>query len=69
MNLKIARDMNGNKILKVKTQNGRGFSVQTLGNLPETHRNGEDIDAQATIKELYNHVREYGTSKQQDALK
>lgn len=31
-------DRNGNKIVKIKRATGRGFSIQTNANLPETHR-------------------------------
>ena len=35
--LKFARDVNGNRIVKVTRKGLRGFSVQTNGNLPKTH--------------------------------
>jgi hypothetical protein len=38
--LKISRDKNGNKTLRVKIGNARAFSIQTNGNLPTTHRDG-----------------------------
>jgi hypothetical protein len=34
----FGRDTNGNKIVKLSFPNTRGFSIQTLGNLKETHR-------------------------------
>ena len=35
--LTLKRDSNGNKLLQVKPDTGRAFSVQTLGNLPAAH--------------------------------
>ena len=40
MKLSIGMDRNGNKVLRLKPRIGRGFSIQTNGNLPETHHNG-----------------------------
>lgn len=37
---KMGRDINGNKVVKVKPEGGRGFSIQTNGNLPQTDRCG-----------------------------
>lgn len=36
--LTLKRDSNGNKVLQVKPDTGRAFSVQTLGNLPTAHQ-------------------------------
>lgn len=40
MKTKISRDINGNKIVKISFPDTgqKGFSIQTLGNLPLTHR-------------------------------
>lgn len=35
--LTLKRDSNGNKVLQVKPDTGRAFSIQTLGNLPTAH--------------------------------
>lgn len=59
--LKAGRDVNGNKVLRVKVGESRAFSVQTLGNLPQTHRNG--ICAE-TVQEPRGWVMVYGTATQ-----
>lgn len=33
----FGRDTNGNKVIKLSFPQGRGFSIQTLGNMPKTH--------------------------------
>ncbi len=66
--MKLATDRNGNRVLKIskKDLGGiRGFSIQTNGNLPETHRNG--ICA-ATDSEVRYHVREFGTDWQKSVF-
>lgn len=68
--MKISRDTNGNKILKVEksdTVNGdfRGFSIQTNGNLSLTHSMGLNY---ATMIEVKTYVKQYGTIKQREAL-
>jgi len=40
LNFTISRDLNGNKVCKVRPLRGRGFSIQTNGNMPETDRKG-----------------------------
>ena len=37
MRFKIKKDKNGNRVLFVKPAVGRGFSIQTNGNLPMCH--------------------------------
>lgn len=55
-------DKNGNKFLTFSPRvGGRGFSVQTNGNLPLTHRNGINAD---TRQELLNHICTHGTKRQ-----
>ena len=66
--MKLSRDTNGNKTLKIEStdlNSGRGFSIQTLGNLPETHRNGV---GSWTSEEVVSHVRKYGTQAQQGKM-
>jgi hypothetical protein len=59
MKIQIKIDDNGNKIAKVT--NGRNsFSIQTNGNLPETH-NGNLAMVKEEIK---NYVSQYGTERQ-----
>ena len=57
----LGRDRNGNKVLRVFAPGGRGFSIQTNGNLPDTDRNG--ITA-ATADEVRAYVRRHGTRRQ-----
>ena len=61
MKFKVSQDKNGNKILQVKPGNGRGFSIQTNGNLPDTHRNGVN---EHTSEEVKQWVEAYGTKSQ-----
>ena len=66
--MKIKRDVNGNKILVVTGKDlgvSRGFSVQTLGNLPLTHKYGI---ADFTGSELFEYVKSHGTIKQKNDL-
>lgn len=62
--MKISRDTNGNKILKIESgdlNGARGFSVQTLGNLPKTHRDGI---FSGTRDELAAYINEHGSDRQ-----
>ena len=61
----IDRDINGNRILRISPPHGRGFSIQTLGNLPTTHRDGI---TDCTGAEVLAHVAEHGTDTQRAAL-
>lgn len=56
VDLKIKVDTNGNKCLFVKHEDYRGFSIQTNGNLPYTHRNGV-ADYSKTCDELYAYAK------------
>ena len=58
--MRTCTDINGNKTLKF----GR-YSVQTNGNLPETHRRGV---CDSTLAELRDYVNKYGTEKQRAYL-
>ena len=60
LNFLLGRDRNGNKVLRVCDRE-RGFSIQTNGNLPDTHRDG--ITA-ATADEVRAYVRSCGTRRQ-----
>ena len=68
MGLKLDRDTNGNKTLKVKYHgSGHGFSVQTNGNLPETHRMTPDsFNYTVAAAELKDYISRYGTLRQRD---
>ena len=62
----ISRDVNGNKICRVKVAGFRAFSIQTNGNMPRTHRNG--FSPSYTPQEVCGYVREFGTEAQKSAL-
>lgn len=57
--LKFGRDANGNKTVKIKGEEGRGFSIQTNGNLPHTHR-----DNKGDWDEIKDYVRRHGTARE-----
>ncbi len=64
--MKIAHDTNGNRILKIEGSDlgtKRGFSIQTLGNLPETHR---DRITSATDAEVRAYLEKHGTARQKE---
>ncbi len=61
----ISRDRNGNKTVKIKAGSTRAFSIQTLGNLPETHRRGVCNETQGEVSAW---VRKFGTASQKSAL-
>ena len=67
--LKLGRDTNGNKIVKVTSPGHRGFSIQTNGNLPQTHRMDKDeINTHIVHDELRAFCGIYGTKRQQGIL-
>ena len=59
------RDRSGNRIVRVTVPGNRPFTVQTLGNLPETHRTGI---CHATVGEVNAYVREFGTIRERELL-
>jgi len=59
------RDRNGNRIVRVTIPGARPFTIQTLGNLPATHRDGI---CPATAVEVNAYVREFGTERQRELL-
>jgi hypothetical protein len=62
MKCTIGKTSNGLKTVKVTFDNDdKGFSIQTNGNLPETHRNGV---CETTIKEVIGYVFNNGTESQ-----
>jgi hypothetical protein len=61
----LSRDINGNRTLKIHPGNGRGFSIQTNGNLPATHRDGI---TERTGAEVSAYVSEHGSDAQRSAL-
>lgn len=69
---KVGLDINGNKILKVSClpKICKGFSIQTLGNLPQTHRilKGSPVDTPITNEEVKQYLLKQGTAKQKVLL-
>jgi len=68
--MKIGYNINGNKRLYIKGSDlpagsGRGFSIQTLYNLPETDRNGVCSE---TLGEVKAYVDKHGTARQRRAF-
>lgn len=64
--MKISFDTNGNRILKLdKCDLGgaKGFSIQTLCDLPKTHRDGI---GPWTDGEVRAYIKEYGTQRQKE---
>lgn len=69
MNLKLSHDSNGNKTIQIKPEGARGFSIQTLGNLPKVHRMTADTLSHAEAEtEIKDHVKQCGTESQKKAL-
>lgn len=68
----LARDVNGNKILKLEKSDlsgKRGFSIQTNGNLPQTHKmETETFDRAVAVAEIKDFVSRYGTISQKHAV-
>ena len=67
----LGRDVNGNKIAKFKTKLGKGFSIQTNGNLPLLHKVsdiGEIKDLAGVKKEVLAYIKDYGTKMQKGLL-
>ena len=62
---KIGYDSNGNKVCRVSFGGERGFSIQTNGNLPNTHRHGV---CKLTEDEVETYILWYGTSRQKTLL-
>lgn len=67
--MQLSRDINGNKILvlsgKELGNHKRGFSIQTLGNLPETHRmTNDNLNTFVAWNEVRTFINEHGTENQ-----
>lgn len=61
---KTGRDKNGNKILRCSSVDG-GFSIQTNGNLPQTHCCGVTVDTDA---EVCAYVQRHGNERRKRIL-
>jgi hypothetical protein len=62
---KIGYDSNGNKVCRVSCGGERGFSIQTNGNLPNTHRDGV---CKLTEHEVETYILSHGTKRQKAIL-
>ena len=61
---KTGRDKNGNKILRCSSVEG-GFTIQTNGNLPATHRDGVTTGTDAEVCE---YVARHGNARRKRIL-
>ena len=64
--MRIKHDINGNRCLSLDSHDlggARGFSIQTQGNLPQTHRNGI---GEHTLPEVREYIRDYGSKRQKE---
>jgi len=69
MNMKLSKDLNGNKILVASFVHTRGFSVQTNNNLQRTHRmTNDNLNDHIAFDELNSFIKEYGTDRQKELL-
>ncbi len=71
----FGRDTNGNSVVKLKNSKGKGFSIQTNGNLPNVHRmksgKAKDLDSkelEALAKEVKKYIDEFGTKTMDEGL-
>ena len=69
----LGRDANGNKVVKVKTNTGHSFSIQTNQNVPTAHKlstlsDASDAELKKIENEILAYVNAYGTSKQKDLI-
>ena len=62
---KLGRDINGNSLVRISAAGIRGFSIQTNGNLPQTHRNGV---GDYTHAEVVGYVSTCGTPRQKSIM-
>lgn len=71
MKITYGRDINGNTIVKASFKGARGFSVQTNGNMPRTHRAitwESDFNENQAINELNAYIKIHGTKRQKELL-
>ena len=67
MQIKISRDLNGNKIVSIPgNESGRGYSIQTNGNLPAIHRlsKGKHTLTRSEAKEIRAYLTAHGTNNE-----
>jgi len=66
MQIKIKLDRNGNKTVSIPgNQSGRGFSIQTNGNLPGIHRlpKGAHALTRPEVEELHAYLTLHGSNE------
>lgn len=65
----FSRDINGNRVVKIKSHNGRMFSIQTNGNLPRLHRcDASNIETMVNYLDVCAYIFAHGTTKQKEAI-
>lgn len=66
--MKLGKDTNGNKVLKLESfdlNGAKGFSIQTLGNLPKVHTmDNKNLDIKEALKEATTYISKHGTDIQ-----
>lgn len=67
--LGMGMDKNGNKVVKLSFPNSRGFSIQTNGNMPKTHKMKGEINAAVIAKEAAAYIKAHGSEEQKKKLK
>lgn len=66
---KLFMDACGNRRLNFTNEDGKGFSVQTLFNLPKTHcMDASAMKEEAVRVELEAYVAKHGTARQKRLL-
>jgi len=72
----FGRDSNWNSIIKLSYPNGKGFSIQTVQNMPKTHSIKAMGMDRLTSKELniirgesINYIQKYGSKMQKEGLR
>jgi len=66
MQIKIGRDLNGNKTVSIPgNESGRGFSIPTNGSLPGLHRlpPGKHMASRADCAEIHAYLTAHGTNE------
>ena len=69
----FGKDSNGNTVVKLKNGLGKGFSIQTNGNLPKTHdmrgtkaKSLSKSDLETLAKEVKSYIDAHGTKSMKD---
>lgn len=72
MIIRPSKDSNGNTTVHVSfAEATRGFSVQTNGNMPRTHRNITwdcEFNKHTAENELNEYIKQFGTNRQKELL-